>query len=351
MTEPREDTELAPAGDTSAEAHLPAADAPAAPATPGVLDAELARELGVGTKPLQESPRLLESHEIRARRRPRAILFVWIWELASALLLAAPVHAWAKNVWGAHPDGDAVLFRPGGHELLTWLAGDSAALAIVVRTTFLLLVVFGLLGQFITGTLVAFLSTGTGREGRSPPASFALRAGAGAFFPLIGTGIVFGAIEGFILGIGLFASSGVDHALQGRLGDASSFTARLVVLALFGLAALVVGVVADLARVTIARDVATNLEQPVSMRRAMRDGIVSATTTARRAIGRAFLAWGWRAALSMGLVYAGALAGGVVGGRGGGAIWLLFVVHQAIVLARVGLRASWLANALRLVGR
>ena len=87
------------------------------------------------------------------------------------------------------------------------------------------------------------------------------------------------------------------------------------------------------------------------MRRAMRDGVVSAMTTARRGLGRAGLAWGWRAALSIALVYVGALAGDVVGERGGGALWLLFFVHQLIVLARAGLRASWLAKALQLVAR
>ena len=151
--------------------------------------------------------------------------------------------------------------------------------------------------------------------------------------------------------MGLFASSGIDHALQPRIGDAHAFTARLVVLGLFVLVTLLVGVIADLARVTIVRDVAMSEDRPVSMRRAMRDGVVSAMTTARRALGRAALGWGWRAALSIALVYAGALAGDVVGGRGGGALWLLFVVHQLIVLVRAGLRASWLANALRLVTR
>ena len=343
--DPAEASAAAPADAVEPPAEAVDPSEPAASAS--VLDPDLARALGVGSGP----PRLLEPSEIRARRRPRAVLFVWLWELACALLLATPVHAWAKAVWGAHPDGDAVLFRPGGHALLTWLADAGPALGVVVRTTFLLLVVFGLLGQIVTGTLIAFLATGTGPRGHAPPATFALRAGAASFFPLLGIGIVFGAIEGFVLGMGLFASSGIDHALQPRIGDAHAFTARLVVLGLFVLVTLLVGVIADLARVTIVRDVAMSEDRPVSMRRAMRDGVVSAMTTARRALGRAALGWGWRAALSIALVYAGALAGDVVGGRGGGALWLLFVVHQLIVLVRAGLRASWLANALRLVTR
>ncbi len=348
MTDPRDDERPAAVIDAPAEA--PSAPAEAAPVEPeGVIDPDLARALGVGSGS-KGPPRPLEPRQIRARRRPRAILFVWLWELVCALVIATPVHAWARAVWGAHPDGDAVLFRPGGHALLTWLADAGPALGIVVRTTFLLLVVLGILGQIVTGTLVAFLATGTGDRGRAPPAAFALRAGAASFFPLLGIGLLFGALEGFLLGVGFFASSSIDHALQLRLGDASAFTARLVVLAIFTVGALVVGVVADLARVSIVRDVAIS-ETPVPMRSAMRDGIVSATTTARHALGRASLAWGWRAALSLALVYAGAVAGDLVGGRGGGALWLLFFVHQLIVLVRAALRASWLANALRLVLR
>ena len=340
MTELREET-VAGAG-----APLPADTSSPTAATQAALGPTLARDVDAVT----EAPRLLEPDEIRARRRPRAILVVWVWELACALLLATPVHAWGKNVWGAHPDGDAVLFRPGGHELLTWLADEGPPLAIVVRTTFLLLVVFGVLGQIVTGTLVAFLTTGTGKRAAAPPASFALRAGAASFFPLLGIGLVFGALEAFILGIGLFASSATDHALQAPLGDARAFTGRLVVLALFLAVTLVTGVIADLARVTIARDVAVG-GRPLSMRRALRDGIGSAMTTARWAIGRASLAWGWRATLSLALVWAGAVAGDLVGDRGGGALWLLFAFHQLVVLARAALRASWLANALRLVAR
>src|SRR5690606_3936791 len=56
------------------------------------------------------------TREVRARRRPVATLLVYFWELAWALLVAAPVHAWARRSWGTHPDGDAVLFRPGARE-------------------------------------------------------------------------------------------------------------------------------------------------------------------------------------------------------------------------------------------
>ena len=350
MTEPRDDTPAA--GDETRDVEPSAKDREL---TTG--DASTEPEAGApsarGDRDHAEDGalRALEPNEIRARRRPRAVLFVWAWELACAFLIATPIHSWAKSVWGAHPDGDAVLFRPGGHALLSWLGDEGPALGIVFRTTIVALAVFGVLGQIITGALVASLATGVGKSGRAPSIALSLRAGCRAFFPLMGVGVVAGALEGSILGIGLAASSAADHALQISLGDARAFTARLAVLAVFAGAALIVGIIADIARVAVARDIALAGDRPASMLRSMRDGVVTAATTARRAVGRATLAWGWRAALSLALIWVGARAGDVAGGRGGGALWLLFAFHQLVILARAGLRASWLANALRLVGR
>ena len=59
--------------------------------------------------------------------------------------------------------------------------------------------------------------------------------------------------------------------------------------------------------------------------------------------------WGWRAALSVALLFVAARFGDMVGGRGDAMLWLLFGAHQLIAVARVSLRAAWLANALRLV--
>lgn len=344
MTEPRDD---APATD---EAQPTIATATGSPSIDPETSASSARNDRDHADD-DDTLRALEPNEIRARRRPRAVLFVWAWELACAFLIATPIHSWAKSVWGAHPDGDAVLFRPGGHALLSWLGDDGPALGIVFRTTIIALAVFSVLGQIITGALVASLATGLGKRGRTPSMALSLRAGIRAFFPLLSVGVLGGALEGSILGIGLAVSSATDNALQASLGDARAFTARLAVLALFVGAALIVGIIADLARVAVARDIALAGDRPAPMLRSMRDGLVAAASTTRRAIGRATLAWGWRTVLSLALIWIGARAGDIAGGRGGGALWLLFGLHQLVILARAGLRASWLANALRLVGR
>ena len=203
--------------------------------------------------------------DIRARHAPVAIVLVFLWELAWALLVATPVHAWAHRTWGSHPDGDAVLFRPGGRELVSWIGALDDASVVVLRTTLLLLFVGALVSQIPLGALV--------------------------------------------------------------------------------------GVVADLARVAIARDVAERDPDapPRSSLSVLRTGLRAAIATARRALARAFFAWTWRALASVLLLVFASWVGTAVGGRGGFLLFSLFVFHQVIVLLRTALRASWLANALRLV--
>jgi hypothetical protein len=289
----------------------------------------------------------LETAQIRARKRPRAVLVACMWELACGLFIATPVHAWARSTWGGHPDGDAVFFRPGGHALLSWLGERGAALPIVVKTSFVTMLGLAVLGQIVTVLLVASLATADD-EGRPLPLAASLRTGVAAFVPMLGIGVLAAVSEGFVLGLGLLAGAGLEHALQESIGDARAFTVQAVVVSLFAIAMSVVGVLADFARVAVARDAAMG-EPGVKAGRRMRTGLGAALRATRRSLVRGSLAWAWRAALGFLLVYVGARAGDVAGGAGGIALWALFALHQVIVLARTALRASWLANALRLV--
>jgi hypothetical protein len=59
--------------------------------------------------------------------------------------------------------------------------------------------------------------------------------------------------------------------------------------------------------------------------------------------------WAWRGGVGAALLVVGSVVAERFGGQGGGALVALAVVHQSIVVARVALRASWLAKALRAV--
>ncbi len=290
----------------------------------------------------------LDPRAVRARRRPLAILAVYAYELAFALLIATPLHAWANRTWGGHPDGDAVFYRPGGHELLSWLGDGDTELPIVVRITIVLSFLAFVAGQVAHGALVASLTTTRGPTGSAPRAVTSLRAGLSSFFPLMALGIVFGAIQLLWLALGFFASSAADHGLVQKYGDARSFQVRLLVLGFFVLLTLVTGVIADLGRVGIARSVALS-EEPTRLAVRLREGIADALRTTRHAGGRAVVAWAWRALIAFALIAFGAFLNVRVGGAGGWVLFVLFVMHQLIVFTRTALRASWLANAVRLV--
>ena len=78
-------------------------------------------------------------------------------------------------------------------------------------------------------------------------------------------------------------------------------------------------------------------------------GLWAAFSVIRHSFRAAMLGWAWRTVLSLGLIGIGYVAAQAVGGKGGGALLALWLVHQGIVIARVALRASWLARAVSLV--
>ncbi len=279
---------------------------------------------------------------ISARRRPAALLFVFAWELAWALVVATPVHAWARRVWGAHPDGDAVLWAPGARELLVWLGSLDAAESTVFNVTALLVLVGTMLAQIPLAILLTSLVNGRDEAGRAPSLADAQRGAAGTYLPLLTVHVAIRLGELTVLATGGFAARALDHALANSLGDALAARLAIALFALFVLLALALGVLGDLVRTSIAHDPSG------SAWRSFVRAVKRAGGVGLRAFRSAFLAWAWRAAFALALVGLGALASQGLGGRGGLALLLLFVGHQGIVLARTALRASWLARAARL---
>lgn len=303
----------------------------------------------------------LAAGEIRARKRPGAIVLLYLWELAFALLIATPIHAWARRAWGSHPDGDAVLWKDGGRALLTWLGQVDAALPVVSRTAIVLLVVGAVFSQLPLGALLASLAFERGPTppnfprtlgGQSPRAGTAMRAGMNAFFPLVVVLAFLAVTNAIVLGLGTALASAMDHGFERKLGDAQSFQLHVAVVAFFFLISAFAGVFVDLARAAIGREAGL-----ASMRGSvhpawnmMLRGIRVAITTSRnRGIYRALRAWAVRAGSGVVLLAIGWIAASSLGGKGGGALIALWVIHQGVVLGRVALRASWLAHATRMI--
>ena len=297
---------------------------------------------------------------ILARKRPIAIASMFAAELAWAFVVATPVHEWVRRAWGSHPDGDAVLFAPGGHDLLMWLGQEDAGLGVTTRTTLVLLVVGAVLLQLPFGALVASLAFGREAEPRAAETGdaagptralrvvTALQVGIGAWLPLAALLALSSLVTVVVLSLGGIVASVVEHSLTGSLGDAPSFTVRLVLIALFAAVAAVLGVVVDLARAAVVREVgiASAHGESSPAWSTMFRGLRTAIGAARRGLGRATLGWAARAVVGLALVALGYVAATFLGGRGGAALTGLFVVHQSVVLGRVALRASWMARAL-----
>ena len=106
-------------------------------------------------------------------------------------------------------------------------------------------------------------------------------------------------------------------------------------LAILGVAG-VVGVMHDLARAASVR---------------FRVSALRAWPVAFNALARSpasvLWSWAWRALAGWAPVGVGALVAARVGGRGGKALVVLFVVHQLVLIVRVAFRAWGLAMALR----
>jgi hypothetical protein len=301
----------------------------------------------------------LSIRSMHARKRPLAVAFVFLVELGWALLVATPVHAWARHVWGGHPDGDAVLFADGARDLMIWLGQSDAALPVTARTTMVLLAVGAVLMQLPLGALVASLAFGrlvqTDDEGtvqiRSLRLRSALQVSVSAFLPLAALFVVGSIAALIVLLLGGLAASGLDGAFTEAFGDARSFTLRAVLFGMFAAFAAVIGIVVDLARAAVVREAglaaASGTSSPAWS--VMLRSVRIALKTSRADLGRAVLGWTGRAVVGVALVAIGYVAADVFGGSGGASLGLLFVIHQAVVLGRVALRASWMARALALI--
>ncbi len=214
--------------------------------------------------------RLLDPSEVRARRRPVALGLYVAYQMATGLLVALPVHAWAKAVWGAHPDGDAVLFRPGARDLLAWIGGTSVTLDVVGRTTLALGALIVLMHPLPLGLLLAALATGRDVLGIAPRPRALVRAAAPMFAPLLLVFVIASLAQLCVLGLGFAAGGFFESSLTAWLGERPALLARVAMLLPFVFAASVFGVEADVARAYVA-DRDRRAGAPLVGQRARRD--------------------------------------------------------------------------------
>jgi hypothetical protein len=276
---------------------------------------------------------------VRARSRPRAVLGMWAWETALSFAGSLPAAALVRAAYGRHPDGDAPLWDPGALPLLGLLSREANGVRAATTTAALLLLFGAIAGLVPLAAMMISISSAT-RQGRAIGVARTIEAALRTFrsfglvLALVGVG------QCLVLAIGFLLAEGIQSWTQSSLGEALAQHLAAAVGAIALLGALGIGVVQDLARASVVRlDVRA----------------VPAITLGARALRTAPIAvmwsWTWRAIASLAPVIAVGRLADVIGGRGGIALLALALLHQCVVVSRVALRASWLANAMRTVDR
>ncbi|HEY6461249.1 MAG TPA: hypothetical protein VIY73_13885 [Polyangiaceae bacterium] len=280
---------------------------------------------------------LLTTPAIRARRHPRAIAGMWAWEAVLALLVGWPAAGLAHAAWSGDAHGDAPLWAPGGHALADWLWRDQHALASLSHEVVLVLIVGAAAGLVPMAALLVALAYAT-RDRLPPGFARCMAAGFRAFRPMIVLLALATLLQALTLGVGALVAGGVEHGTHGWLGEARAQQLEALVFLVFLVAASLLGVAHDLGRAAVVRFKVGGIR-----------GFALGARTLRLYPVSTWWSWAWRALASLAPILAVAAVAGRIGGEGGVALVFLFVMHQAVVAARVALRASWLARALRAV--
>jgi len=280
----------------------------------------------------------LPAASVHARRRPRAVLALWLWEAALGLALGTSVASVAGQAYGHHPDGDAPLFHAGGLELLDLLRHSVGAEGPLLTTLVLVGAAAHLAGLLPATLVLAELSFVTPTR-KAPRLRDALGRAAGAVPAAFLLSMMTLVVQAGVLLAGFLLVTAAWTWTTAHLGEPQGDKTAIVVAALTLTAAGALGVLGDLARAVVVRERAPALD----------------------ALGRALEVFGahplrifgsaaWRGAAAwIPVAFALPLATRV-GGRGGVALVALAVVHQAVILARAAVRASWMAKTVRVAG-
>jgi hypothetical protein len=167
---------------------------------------------------------------------------------------------------------------------------------------------------------------------------FAIQAGIDAFVPCAILLAVTLVLQGSLVVSAVTIAGLANEGFLPTLGDVKADLVEVSLLGVGLFLVALVGVTQDLARAAVVR---------------FGTGAADALRLAVRAFAPAawvlFWSWGWRALASLVPVACGAVLAARIGGRGGKALIALFAIHQMVIAARVALRASWLAKAMRIV--
>ena len=281
---------------------------------------------------------LLRTAAMRARNRPLAILGLWAWEAAWGLVLAWPVASYVSAAYGTHPQGDAPLFADGGLALMDLVYGAQRSDVALVRGHLLALAPVAAVATLVPIAALLVSMAHATRARRRPSLRACLTRGAESFGALFWLLVLATFAGGLLVFLATLLGGWVTDALTARSGEARADQVGFVVGIVALLPAAFSGVLHDLARAAAVR-----------FRVPSGRAIVLAWNTWLRSPVATLWGWAWRSALAWVPVIVATAGATRLGGRGGAALFAVLLLHQAALLTRVAVRASWLARALRAV--
>ena len=277
----------------------------------------------------------LRKDAIRARRRPRVVMLLWLWEATLGVLLGSTFASVATTAYGHHPDGDAPLFAPGGLPLLDLARHSLAARGPLLAATLLTVAFARFVGILPAAAVFADILFTTSRK-RAPPLRHVLLRGLVALPASLSIAVVTLALQGAAVAFGLIVAATLSSSAVARLGARDGDLVVLAIAALGVAGAVVVGVTGDIARASVVRHEAPAfIAIPQGMRSFARHPMA--------------LTWSylWREASSWVPVIVVAMVATELGGRGGLALVVLAGLHQAVIVTRASIKASWMSRVLR----
>jgi hypothetical protein len=275
--------------------------------------------------------------KIRARIHPAAIAGVWAWQTTFALLAAYPAAALVGAVYGNDPRGDAPLGASGALALLDFLRVNIHGLRAAAGGTALVTVAAVLTGLLPLAALMTTMAHAT-HGGHRIGAARAIGGAVGSGRALAGLLVGVGAAEVLAVAAAVILGEVAEGSAHAWLGEARAQMLAIAIGTVALVPACAIGVVHDLARAAVVRLQLGTLGAWIAGYRSFRDAPIALAWS-----------WAWRALASLAPVAVVALLADRLSWRGGWALVTLAVLHQAVVLIRVALRASWLAKALRTV--
>ena len=268
-------------------------------------------------------------------RRPLGVTLYFASHAAAALLLSLPTVALVSGTGvGRFPEGDRLLFQPGG-VVAAEVAGN--LLSAIPGHVASLLGAGTLLAVLLLVPHTALLVSLSSRENESQAATWGRAIGrVPATISLSGLALLAQALV-------LFATVTLAGCLKDALGGTTTRHADLAYLAAIALGAclvLALGIVRDLGRAAVVRDA-------LDSKTALLAGLRAFATAPLRSL----LGWLTPALAGVALVALGALLATAldVSRPGAWRVWLVALVHQLVAYALCFCRAFWLTASLEVV--